>query len=203
MIRIVMADDHAIVRTGFRALIEEEAGFCIVAECDDAATARVAVQGLLPDVLVLDLSLPGGGLGLISELRIAQPQVSVLVLSMHDSEPWLSEALGRGAAGYVSKGAAPRELLEALHAVASGQSYLSSDLNRASSPAGLESLTERERDVFLRLARGQTPKQIALEQGVSDKTVYQQRTSLRAKLGVKSDLEIHRRALELGLLSRQ
>lgn len=200
MIRIVMADDHAIVRTGFRALIEDEPGFCILAECDTAEAAHETAIRLQPDVLVLDLSLPGGGLNLIPALRECLPDMAILVLSMHDGEPWVSEALSRGVSGYVTKGAAHRELFEALRAVAAGHPYLSHDLHNPPPLRGLEALTERERDVFLRLARGQTPKQIALEQGISDKTVYLHRASLRAKLNVKSDLELHRLALGLGLL---
>lgn len=201
MIRIVMADDHAIVRAGFRALIEQEAGFEIVAECGCIAETRVAVNLSHPDVLVLDLSLPGGGLSLVPELREALPDLAILILSMHDHEPWISEALRRGVAGYVTKGAASDELVAALHAVAEGQQYLSSDLKRpAMRRVGIEELSDREAEVFLRLARGETPKQAAIDMGISVKTVYLHRASLRAKLGVFNDLELHRLALERGLL---
>lgn len=201
MIRIVMADDHAIVRAGFRALIEQEADFRIVAECGGIAEARTAVHMEHPDVLVLDLSLPGGGLALVPELREALPDLAILVLSMHDHEPWISEALRRGVTGYVTKGAASDELVAALHAVAAGQSYLSSDLQRpAARRFGLETLSEREQEVFLRLARGETPKQAAIDMGISVKTVYLHRASLRVKLGAYNDLELHQLALERGLL---
>lgn len=201
MIRIVMADDHAIVRAGFRALIEQESGFVIVAECSGIADTREAVLLHHPDVLVLDLSLPGGGLLLVPELREALPEMAILVLSMHDHEPWISEALRRGVAGYVTKGAASEELVAGLLAVAGGQSYLSSDLKRPNARrSGLEELSEREQEVFLRLARGETPKQVAIDMSISDKTVYLHRASLRAKLGIANDLELHTLALELGLL---
>ena len=201
MIRIVMADDHAIVSAGFRALIEQEAGFEIVAECGTLVEARMAVQLEHPDVLVLDLSLPGGGLALVPELRESLPGMAILVLSMHDREPWISEAFRRGVSGYVTKGAAVDELVTALHALAAGQSYLSSDLRRSPAPAiGLEQLSAREREVFERLARGETPKQAAIDMGISVKTVYLHRASLREKLGVHSDLCLHKLALERGLL---
>ncbi len=200
MIRIVMADDHAIVRAGFRALLEDEPCFRIVAECDDARQALAAVQALQPDVLVLDLSLPGGGVAQITTFGERWPEMAILVLSMHDREPWISEAMACGARGYVSKGAAHRELPAALAAVAAGQLYLSSDLNVAASKPLLQQLTERERLVFLSLARGQAPKQIALEQGISDKTIYQHRSSLRRKLGVRTEFELQQKARELGLL---
>ena len=201
MIRIVMSDDHAIVRAGFRALIEQEAGFEIVAECGCIEETRTAVYWQHPDVLVLDLSLPGGGLGLVPELRDALPDMAILVLSMHDHEPWISEALRRGVAGYVTKGAASEELVAALQAVANGQPYLSSDLKQpATRKAGLEELSEREQEVFMRLARGETPKQAASDMGLSVKTVYLHRASLRAKLGAFNDLDLHQLALERGLL---
>lgn len=202
MIRIVMADDHAIVRAGFRALIEQEAGFEIVAECGGIEETRNAVHWQHPDVLVLDLSLPGGGLALVPELRESIPAMAILVLSMHDREPWISEALRRGVTGYVTKGAASDELVAALRAVAVGQSYLSSDLQRPAAPrSGLETLSEREQEVFLRLARGETPKQAAIDMGISDKTVYLHRASVRAKLGIHNDRELHQMALERGLLT--
>lgn len=200
MIRIAMADDHAIVRAGFRALIEDEPGFEIVAECGGCDDAREAVLALHPDVLVLDLSLPGGGLDLVPELREALPGLAILVLTMHDDDGYVAEAVRRGVHGYVTKGAAPRELFDALHAVVAGRSYLSSDLLRPASAPAMDVLTERESDVFLRIARGMTPKQIAFELGISRQTVYQHRDSIRAKLGLRNDLELHRAALVRGLL---
>ena len=197
-----MADDHAIVRAGLRALIEQEAGFEIVAECSGILDTREAVLMHHPDVLVLDLSLPGGGLTLVPDLCEILPDLAVLVLSMHDHEPWISEALRRGVAGYVTKGAAVDELVTALRSVASGQPYLSSDLKRSSTgPSGLDELSGREQEVFLRLARGETPKQAAIDMNLSVKTVYLHRASLRGKLGACNDLELHRLALERGLLS--
>ena len=190
------------MKTRLRALIEQEADFEIVAECGGIAEARVAVQMEHPDVLVLDLSLPGGGLALVPEMREALPGMAILVLSMHDREPWISEALRRGVAGYVTKGAASEELVAGLHAVAGGQSYLSSDLKRPDAHrSGLEELSEREQEVFLRLARGETPKQAAIDMGISVKTVYLHRASLRGKLGLFNDLDLRQLALERGLLA--
>lgn len=202
MISIVMADDHAIVRAGFRALIEQEVGFEIVAECSGIADTREAVLLYHPDVLVLDLSLPGGGLALVPGLLEQLPDLAILVLSMHDHEPWISEALRRGVAGYVTKGTAADELVAALRSVVAGEPYLSSDLKRPISKySGLEELSEREQQVFLRLARGETPKQAAIDMGISVKTVYLHRASLRSKLGLLNDLQLHQLALERGLLS--
>lgn len=200
MIRIVLADDHAIVRKGFRALIEQEDDMRIVAECGSAIEAREAVNMHLPDVLVLDLTMPGGGLSLVPDLREGIPDLRLLVLSMHDREPYISEALKRGVHGYVTKGAATDELVTALRKVSRGETYLSSDLRQPAPQPGLENLSERERDVFLQLAQGATPKQVALTLGISTKTVYLHRETLRNKLGARNDLELHRIAIERGLL---
>lgn len=196
-----MADDHSIVRTGFRALLEQTGGYGIVAECATTEEARNAVLDRMPDVLVLDISLPGGGLNLLQELRLSCPDVAILILSMHVDEPYVSEALRLGAAGYVSKGSAADELLSALACIMAGKSYLSSDLrNPTPLDSGLEFLSERERTVFMKLASGQTPKQVALDLGISVKTAYLHRASIREKLGVHNDLELHRMALARGLL---
>ena len=202
MIRIVLADDHAIVRRGFRALIEEEPDMAIVAECSTADEARAAVAAHEPDVLVLDLSMPGNGLELAAQLHTLAPEPKLLVLSMHDREPYISEALRRGADGYVTKGAATDELVDAVRAVCAGHRYLSSDVGaaRPEVPSVREPLSEREQDIFLRLARGSTPKQIASDLGISDKTVYLHRTAVRSKVGARTDLDLHRIALERGLL---
>lgn len=153
-----------------------------------------------PDVLVLDLSLPGGGLALVPDLREQLPDLAILVLSMHDHEPWISGATAwRG--GLCNQGPAD-ELVAALHSVVAGQLYLSSDLKRpATNRPGLEELSEREQEVFLRLARGETPKQAAIDMGISVKTVYLHRASVRGKLGLLNDLELHQLALERGLLA--
>jgi len=202
MIRIVLADDHAIVRTGFRALIEEEPDLAIVAECGNVDEARAAVRTHAPDVLALDISMPGGGLTLVAELAASDPHPRLLVLSMHDREPYPTEALRRGAHGYVTKAAATDELAMALREICAGRLYLSRDIAQVKpateSTAGM--LSEREHAVFLRLARGMTPKQIAFDLGISIKTVYLHRSMLRSKLGVRNDLELHRVAVAQGLL---
>src|SRR5579871_3817999 len=131
MYRIVLVDDHAIVREGFKRLIQMETDLEVVAECGIASDAVDAVKRTRPDLVALDLSLPdGSGLPLIEHLLDISPDTRIVVLSMHDSEPHVTEALRRGASGYVSKGVAPEELVEALGAVMRGACYLSSDLRR-------------------------------------------------------------------------
>ena len=204
MIRIALADDHAIVREGFRALIEREPDMTIVAECSSGVEAEMVVAQTRPDVLVLDLSMRGGsGLDVLPGLHAHFPELRVLIMSMHESEPYISEALGRGAQGYVSKAAAPEELTIGIRALMAGQRYLSADLalrKPASLVQGIAKLSAREREVFGLLARGRLPKQVATDLGISIKTAYVRRANLLAKLGVRSDRDLYRLALDGGLL---
>jgi two-component system uhpT operon response regulator UhpA len=205
---IVLVDDHAIVREGFKRLIELEPDLEVIAECRCADDAVEAVGECHPDLVALDLSLPdGSGLPLIEHLLSVAPRTRVVVLSMHDGEPYVSEALRRGASGYVTKGVAPEELVAGLRAVMQGETFLSSDLRkrRAERPGlaldPLSRLTTREREVFLLLAAGRAPKQVAAELGIGQKTVYIHRASLMGKLGAGSELDLYRMASERGLIT--
>lgn len=207
MYSIVLVDDHAIVREGFKRLIEMEPDLEVVAECRCADDAVDAINRKTPDLVALDLSLPdGSGLPLIEHLLSVSPSSRIVVLSMHDGEPYVSEALRRGASGYVTKGVAPEELVEGLRAVMHGECYLSSDLRRrrAERPSEaldpIQRLTAREKEVFLLLAAGRAPKQVAAELGIGQKTVYIHRASLMGKLGAGSELDLYRMASERGLL---
>jgi two-component system uhpT operon response regulator UhpA len=205
---IVLVDDHAIVREGFKRLIELEPDLEVIAECRCADDAVEAVGEYHPDLVALDLSLPdGSGLPLIEHLLSVAPSTRIVVLSMHDGEPYVSEALRRGASGYVTKGVAPEELVAGLRAVMHGETFLSSDLRqrRAGRPSSaldpLNRLTTREREVFLLLAAGRAPKQVAAELGIGQKTVYIHRASLMGKLGAGSELDLYRMASERGLIA--
>lgn len=207
MYSIVLVEDHAIVREGFKRLIEMESDLGVVAECRTADDAVDTVARLRPEFVVLDLSLPdGSGLPLIEHLLSVAPLTHIVVLSMHDGEPYVSEALRRGASGYVTKGAGPEELIAGLRAVMRGECFLSSDLHarRARVPTRaldpVSRLTAREREVFLLLARGLAPKQVAARLGIGQKTIYIHRASLMGKLGAGSELDLYRMATERGLL---
>ncbi|MCW8807242.1 MAG: response regulator transcription factor [Rhodanobacter sp.] len=204
---IVLIDDHAIVREGFKRLIELEPDLEVVAECRNADDAVEAVGRWCPNLVALDLSLPdGSGLPLIEHLLSVSAGTRIVVLSMHDGDPYVSEALRRGASGYVTKGVAPEELVAGLRAVMQGECFLSSDLRqrRAERSSGsldpMTRLTAREGEVFLLLAEGLAPKQVAAELGIGQKTVYIHRASLMGKLGAGSELELYRMASERGLL---
>jgi DNA-binding NarL/FixJ family response regulator len=206
MYSIVLVDDHAIVREGFKRLIDLEADLDVIAECRNADEAVEAVTQHRPHLVAVDLSLPdGSGLPLIEHLRSLAPETRIVVLSMHDGEPYVSEALRRGADGYVTKGVAPEELVAGMRAVMAGEQYLSSDLREKRAGRAPESLdpinrlTVREREVFLLLAAGRAPKQVAAALGIGQKTVYIHRASVMNKLGAGSELDLYRMANERGL----
>jgi two-component system uhpT operon response regulator UhpA len=207
MPRIVLVDDHAIVREGFKRLIELEPDLDVVAEARNADEAVDAVTPHRPDLVAVDLSLPdGSGLPLIEHLGSISPGMKIVVLSMHDGEPYVSEALRRGARGYVTKGVAPEELVAAVRQVLSGEQYLSSDLRerRSGRPSAdldpFSRLTAREREVFLLLAAGRAPKQVAAELGIGQKTIYIHRAAVMNKLNAGSELDLYRMAQERGLI---
>ena len=204
LIRIALADDHAVVREGFRALIDREQDMRVEAVCADAEETFGTLSGLPLDVLVLDLTMrDGSGLAALPELRARYPRLRVLVLSMHDGEAYVAEAFARGADGYVTKAAGPEELIAGIREVISGRRYVSSDIasrTHASAGTAIDSLSAREREVFLGLACGGSPKQVAAMLGISVKTAYVHRANVLAKLGVRNDRDLYRVALEAGLL---
>ena len=205
MIRIALADDHAIVRAGFRALIEHEADMAIVADCGSLAELASVLAHEVADVLVLDLTMRGeSGLESLPRLHVQFPGMRILVMSMHESTTYVDEALAHGADGYVTKAVAPEELVSGIREVIAGRRFLSSDLASRSATNGsatLDRLSSRERDVFLGLAHGKVTKQIADEFGISVKTAYVHRAHVFEKLGARNDRDLYRIALAAGLIS--
>lgn len=203
MIRILLTDDHPIVRAGFRALIEREAAFAIVGECGTAAEMWTALRQLRADTLVLDLNLPGGfGLTEIPKLRATFPDLRIIVLSVHVGRLYVLDAIARGAHGYVTKGAAPEELIAAIRETTAGRRYLSSDIAGFAATQGddpLQRLSMRERDVLPLLASGKLPKQIASELNIAVKTVYNHRANLLSKLELRDEAELIAYAQNRGL----
>jgi DNA-binding NarL/FixJ family response regulator len=211
-VRIVVADDHALVREGIRRVLDEEPGFEVVAEVADGETALRRVSELAPDVVVLDISMPGlSGLDVARRLREEHPGVRALILSMHDDTEYVLRAVRAGAAGYLLKDDAgpqlPRQAVRAVHA---GDSFFSpvvasrlTDALRADPGASedpLEALTGRELEVLRLVAGGRSNKQIATELGISRRTVESHRESLMRKLGIRTVAGLTRFALEQGLL---
>lgn len=208
MIRLVIADDHAIVRAGLRAMFAAEADLQVVGEAADGRAAVDEVARCAPDVLLLDLSMPGlNGVEALRRLRSAAPSTRVLVLSMHGSPDYVRPALAAGAAGYLVKGAGLDHLLAALRSVAKGGTWLGPEAEaamraRVEGPDdSLERLTPREREVLQRVAEGCSNKDIAAALGISPKTVDAHRCNIMAKLDLHDVSALTRYALRRGLIS--
>jgi two-component system response regulator NreC len=203
-IRIVLADDHQVVRSGLRLLLENEEGFEVVAEASDIDSARRYVRGHHPAVLVLDLNMPGGSsLEAIPLVREESPDTQIVVLTMQQEPAFAREALGAGALGYVLKEAADDELVEAVRNAAAGESYLNPRLGAriASAPTGPpDDLSEREVEVLRLIALGHTNAEIAEQLFLSVRTVETHRSHIQQKLGLTTRAELVRYALQRGLI---
>jgi len=207
--RIVIADDHAVVRSGLKMLLEAEEDFEVVAEAGDADSAARTVRGHKPDVLVLDLNMPGGSsLPLIPQIRTDTPDTSIVVLTMQEDPAFAREALQAGALGYVLKEAADAELVEAVRAAAEGRTYLHPELGariaaEPPKPAGPpDDLTEREVDILRLIALGHTNTEIAEQLFLSVRTVESHRARIQQKTGLATRAELVRYALDHGLVER-
>mgnify|MGYP002079153351 CR=1 FL=1 len=203
MLRILLVDDHAIVREGFKRLFAGAEDFDVVAEATNVEAALETARRVRPDIAVLDLNLGAGGSGLalLPHLRAAAPGVRCVMMSMHDDPGLVLRALDLGAQGYVSKAVAPEELVGLLRRVAAGEIVLSSDLAPPSA-SFLRNvvLTARERDTLRGLLADRPPKAIAADLGISDKTLYRHRANLMEKLGARTQGDLVRIARERGLL---
>jgi len=201
MIRIVLVDDHAVVRSGYRRLLCAEPDFDVVGEAASAPEANALVQQVRPDVAIVDLSLKGSsGLEAIAGMRARQPGLRVLVLSMHDSAGHVAQALKAGAHGYLTKRSEPEELITGIRAVMNGTRVLSSDVAAAVAPAPLDGLTPREFDMLRLLVHGESVQAIAAQLTVSPKTVLNTLTSVRQKLGADNDFRLMHLAARLGIV---
>jgi two-component system response regulator NreC len=204
-IRIVIADDHAIVRRGLRMLLDGEPDFEVVAEADDAEAARRYVHGHHPDVLVLDINMPGGSsLDTVPSIRSESPETQIVVLTMQDEPAYARQAMRAGVLGYVLKEAADEELVEAVRRAAAGQSYLNPKLGArvaAEPPPGLpDGLSKREVEVLQMIALGHTNAEVATELYVSVRTVEAHRAHIQQKLLLNSRADLVRYALDRGLM---
>lgn len=202
-IRVVIADDHPVVRTGYRRLLSLEHDIEVVAECGSGEDTYEWFSQHEADVLILDLSMPGrGGLDTLRRLQARAPALAVLVFSMHDNPALIRQVLDLGAIGYVSKRSAPEELSLAIRQVARGQRYLSPELSALTPPtAPHQQLSQREFVIFLQLAQGQSAKQLADDFKLSPKTVYNHQTHIYRKLAVDNAAQLTRYAIEHGLLA--
>jgi DNA-binding NarL/FixJ family response regulator len=211
MIRIVLADDHTVVREGFRMVLETQDGFQVVGEARDGLEAISLVERLRPDVLVVDLMMPGiNGLEVVRQMR---KLTHIVVLTMHDHEAYVLEALRNGAYGYVLKDATTKELLEAIQKAAIGQRFLSApfadraielyaQMNSAESEDPYETLTDREREVLQLVGQGHSNLEVGELLRISPRTVEVHRAKLMRKLNIKSQMDLMRYAMQRGIIPK-
>jgi two-component system invasion response regulator UvrY len=199
MIRVLLVDDHAVVRTGFRLLLQSIGEVSVVAEADSGEAACQLYSELEPDVVVMDIAMPGmGGLEALRRMKARHPQVRVLTLSAHDDPMHARRCLQEGALGFLSKRSAPEALVQAVTLVASGRRYLDAALAQklalaefdGVSKSPVERLSEREFEVFVRLAGGATVQRIAQDLNLSSSTVGTHLYNIKQKLGVENQSEL-------------
>ena len=209
MIRVLLVDDHAVVRTGFRLLLQSLAEVEVVAEAESGEVACQRYLELAPDVVVMDLAMPGmGGLEALRRIRARDPQARILALSAHDDPVHARRALREGALGFLSKRSAPEALVEAVTTVGAGRRYIDmrlaqklalAEIEGAARPP-IERLSEREFEVFMRLARGATVQKIAEDLNLSASTVGTHLYNIKQKLEVTNQSELTLLAIRHGII---
>jgi len=211
-LRILLADDHVTVRHGLKLMIDGEPDMKVVAEVSDGALAVQRAQELQPDVIVMDISMPGvNGLAATRQLKQIQPKAAIVTLTRHSDDAYLQELLRAGVSGYVLKQSAPAELLQAIRAAASGGQYLDSSLTSRVTAGFLgreakgiaragAALSEREADVLRFIASGYSNKEIAVRLSLSVKTVEAHKANAMRKLGLTGRIDIVKYAVLQGWL---
>jgi two-component system invasion response regulator UvrY len=209
LIKVMLVDDHAVVRTGFRLLLQSVASMSVVGEAESGEAAIQRYPELMPDVVVMDLAMPGlGGLEALKRIRAQFPQARILALSAHDDPVHARRALQEGALGFLSKRSAPEALIEAVTTVANGRRYLDAALAQklaladisGSTKSPVERLSEREFEVFIRLASGATVQRIAEDLSLSASTVGTHLYNIKQKLDVVNQSELTLIAIRHGLI---
>jgi two-component system invasion response regulator UvrY len=205
LIRVLIADDHPVVRRGLRRILEDEAGMEVMGEAQNAQETLDLASDKECDVLVLDIEMPGrSGLDVLKELKKRRPKLPVLVLSIHPEEQFAVRVLRAGAVGYLTKESAPEELIKAIKAVLGGRKYISAsvaeeladELERPAGKAPHEALSDREFEVLEMIASGMTVSQIAKKLSFSVKTISTYRARVLAKMGMKTNAELTHYAIE-------
>ncbi|MEX2198966.1 MAG: response regulator transcription factor [Burkholderiales bacterium] len=209
-LRVLLVDDHALVRAGIRSLLQELADVEVVAEASDGAQALQIAEREQPDVVLMDIAMKGmNGLEAAAKLRERQPGVKVVILSMHTSEEYVLLALRAGAAGYLIKDSATAELGLALNSVMRGETYLSPAISRqvvdgyvqrVGTGAGADPLTLRQREVLKHIAEGRSTKEIAFELDLSVKTIETHRAQIMERLGIRDVAGLVRYAMRVGIV---
>jgi len=210
LIKVLLADDHSIVRAGLRRLVEESDDMEVVAEAADGKDAIQKVHKYSPDVAVIDISMPGmDGLEVVSQLRSFYPKLPMIILTMYEEEQYVVRAIEAGAMGYITKRSAPEQLLKAIRKVHAGFRYLTAEAAEllalrvargADSRSPLDNLSMRELQVLKRLAMGHTNREIAESYYISIKTVDTYRSRLLKKLNLRNNAELSRFAIQNQLI---
>ncbi|MFZ1170145.1 response regulator [Bradyrhizobium sp.] len=206
-ISILLVDDHPIVRQGYRRVLESQRDFQVVAEAEDAASAYNAFKALSPDVVVMDISMPGAsGLEAIRNIRARGGRARILVFSMHSEASLVKAAFNAGAGGYVTKSSEPAVLIRAIRSVAHGERAMSDDIAQvlaleslAPSGSALDQLAEREIEILRQIAAGATNEEVAQNLNLSLKTVQNYHYMIKVKTGLKTDAQLVRLATQCGL----
>jgi two-component system, NarL family, invasion response regulator UvrY len=208
-ISILLVDDHPVVRQGYRRVLETQNDFDVTAEAEDATSAYAAFKAHLPDVVVMDISMPGAsGLEAIRNIRLRAPRARILVFSMHSEAVLVKSAFKAGASGYVTKSSEPMVLVQAIRSVARGERAMSDDVAHVlalesldPSASVFEQLGEREIEILRQFAAGSTQEQIASNLNISMKTVQNYQSLIKTKTGMRTDAQLVRLAAEYGLTS--
>jgi two-component system, NarL family, invasion response regulator UvrY len=204
---VLLVDDHAVVREGYRRLLERQGEIAVIGEAADAATAYALFCRLDPRIVVMDITLPGSsGIEAAARMLAYRPDARVLIFSMHEDAIFAKRALQSGAFGYVTKASAPNVLVEAVHAIAAGRKYLSADIARklalrdfVDGPSAAEGLSTREFEVLRQLAQGRSIKEIAQSMGLNAKTVSNHQSAIKQKLNVDTAIQLLNKAAQMGL----
>ncbi len=213
MTTIVLADDHPIIRRGLCTMLEAESDLNVVAEAQDGQAALLAVEKHTPDVLIVDISMPGlNGIDVAHRVHKEYPQIKVIVLSMHSNESYVLKALRNGVSGYVLKASSTDDLVTAVHKVMAGEMYFSAAISqraidlyvekaRSSNLEPYDTLTSREREVLQLSAEGLTNNEIAARLCLSSRTIEMHRANLMSKLNLRNQTDLIRFAIQQGILS--
>ncbi|SLN16580.1 Oxygen regulatory protein NreC [Roseovarius albus] len=203
-IRVLIVDDHPMVAEGIRFLLENEPQIDVIGTLSNGQEVIDQVEDLNPDVILMDLNMPGiGGLSATEIILERRPETRILILSMHDSPEYISSALTHGAAGYVLKDVPTEKIKQAIQAVMDGQQYLCTGAKGSINPANQpdrEQLTNREQTILLQLAQGKSNKDVAQDLDISIRTVETHRKNIKRKLGISSTAGLTRYAMEHGVL---
>lgn len=208
-IRVLLIDDHAVVREGYRRLIEKHAGIEVVAEADGAASGYEAFKKSSPDVVVVDISMPGrGGIDLVRQIRQLESSARILIFTMHASATYAQQAIRAGARGYVTKSSSPEVLVNAIRDVFTGKPALCAEINQAIATSKLfddasavDELSPREFEILRMILDAKSTDQIAASFNLSPKTVANYHSEIKSKLGVRSDIELVYLCMRQGLVT--